>query len=303
LGPAYLAAEYNCCLARANSARKDGRHYALRYHHNRVPDICWTIDPNVTHNVDVMVDVADNSLFRNRQLDVMIRNAMVFNSEDDRESDWYHKNWGGDVGMMHTIGTNVDFDKVGTSPYAANGYILERLLRLLVVSLSQIGRHLFPQVYLVVRDVESDSGLLPVPPMNGAGRCCGRYTVDISMNLGNSLHIDASQGSSVRTEEFHGRRANWYFVMLNLQGVKPNGRPLAGIAIKLQHGVAISWDRRIIRHCTSLSKPDGVGGKLVDDGRNRLCNVHGGERTGCAGRTTSGRRCGGDLTRSAASGL
>jgi hypothetical protein len=85
-----------------------------------------------------MVDVADNSLFRNRQLDVMIRNTMVVNSEDDLESDWYHKNWGDDVGVMHTIRTNVDFDKVGTSPYAANGYVLERLLRLLVVSLSQI---------------------------------------------------------------------------------------------------------------------------------------------------------------------
>jgi hypothetical protein len=90
------------------------------------------------HNVDIMVDVADNSLFRNRQLDVMIRNTMVVNSEDDLESDWYHKNWGDDVGVMHTIRTNVDFDKVGTSPYAANGYVLERLLRLLVVSLSQI---------------------------------------------------------------------------------------------------------------------------------------------------------------------
>jgi hypothetical protein len=54
--------------------------------------------------------------------------------------------------------------------------------------------------------------------------------------------------------------------------MKPNGQPFAGIAIKLRHGVAISWDGRIIRHCTSLSKPDGVGGKLVGDGRNRFVN-------------------------------
>jgi hypothetical protein len=74
---------------------------------------------------------------------------------------------GGDVGTMHAIGTHVDFDKVGTSPYTANGCVPDRLLRILVVSLSRIGRHLFPHVYQVVRDVESDSGLQPVPPMDG----------------------------------------------------------------------------------------------------------------------------------------
>jgi len=31
-----------------------------------------TIDPNVTHNVDIMVDVADNGQFRNRQSVVMM---------------------------------------------------------------------------------------------------------------------------------------------------------------------------------------------------------------------------------------
>jgi hypothetical protein len=79
-----LAAEYNRRLARANSARKYGRqHYAPGCHHYRVPDTCWTIDPDVTHNVDIMVDVADNGQFRNRQSVVMIRNAMVVDSEDD----------------------------------------------------------------------------------------------------------------------------------------------------------------------------------------------------------------------------
>ena len=305
--PAYLAAEYNRRLARANSAKKDGRHYAPGCRHYRVPDTCLTIDPTVTHNVDIMVDVADDGQFRNRQSVVMIRNAMVVDSEDDRESDRYRENWdsdthligalnhitfhnevlrrrsakggararGGDVGTMHAIGTHVDFDKVGTSPYAANGCVPERLLRLLVVSLSRIGRHLFPHVYSVVRDVESDSGLLPVPPMDGEGGCRVGYTIDMSINLGNSSHFDvhdASQGFSVWTEEIRGRGANWYFVMPNLHGMKPNGQPFAGIAIKLRHGVAISWDGRIIRHCTSLSKPDGVGGKLVGDGRNRFVN-------------------------------
>jgi hypothetical protein len=268
-----------------------------------------TIDPNDTHNVDIMVDVADDGQFWNRQSVVMIRNATVVDSEDDRESDRYRENWdsdthligalnhitfhnevlrrrsakggararGGDVGTMHAIGTHVDFDKVGTSPYAANGCVPERLLRLLVVSLSLSGRHLFPHVCSVVRDVESDPGLLPVPSMDGEGVCRVGYTIDMSITLGNSLHFDVhneSQGFSVWTEEIRGRGASWYFVMPYLHaGMKPNGQPFPGIAIKLRHGVAISWDGRIIRHCTSLSKPDGVGGKfLVRDGRNRFVN-------------------------------
>jgi hypothetical protein len=28
--------------------------------------------------------------------------------------------------------------------------------------------------------------------------------------------------------------------------------------VKLGHGVAISWDGRVIRHCTSASHPDGM---------------------------------------------
>ena len=75
---------------------------------------------------------------------------------------------------------------------------------------------------------------------------CGvGYTDDMSVNLGNSPHYNvrnASQGYSVWTEEIRGLSANWYFVMPYLQGTRPKGCPFAGIAIRLGHGVAISWD-------------------------------------------------------------
>ena len=62
-----------------------------------------------------------------------------------------------------------------------------------------------------------------------------------------------------------------FFVMPNLHGRGPDGAPFAGVAIRLTHGVAISWDGRIIRPCTSLSKPDGDGvkSKRVGEGRHR----------------------------------
>ena len=47
---------------------------------------------------------------------------------------------GGDIGgTIHAIGTLVAMDRVGTLPYAANGYVLEGLQRRMVVSLSRIG--------------------------------------------------------------------------------------------------------------------------------------------------------------------
>jgi len=88
------------------------------------------------------------------------------------------------------------------------------------------------------------------------------YTIDMSVNLGNSSHYDvhdASQGFSVWTEDFPGCGANWFFVLPSVHGLKPDGvTKFRGLAVKLGHGVAISWDGREIRHCTSVSHPDGM---------------------------------------------
>jgi hypothetical protein len=68
------------------------------------------------------------------------------------------------------------------------------------------------------------------------------YTIDTSVNLGNSSHFDvhdASQSYSVWTEEMLGRGANWYFVLPNVHGKKPDGTSFSGMAVKLAHGVAI----------------------------------------------------------------
>jgi hypothetical protein len=175
----------------------------------------------------------------------------------------------GDVGTMHAIGTHVELDGVTTVPYRANGFVDEDQLRSMVVSLARIGRCCFPQVYSVIRDAEGDSGLQPVAPMDGEGGRRVGYTIDMSVDLGNASHYDvhdASQGYSVWTEEFPGRGTNWYFVMPNLHGRQPDGRAFSGLAVQLTHGVAISWDGRVIRHCTSLSQPDGPAVDTVCEG-------------------------------------
>ena len=96
---------------------------------------------------------------------------------------------------------------------------------------------------------------------NGIGLRVG-YTIDTSVDLlGNSSHLDlndASQGLSVFTEEKPGCALNWFFLLSNLHGKRLDGLEYNGVAIKLYHGTAISWDGRVVRHCTSVSRPDGA---------------------------------------------
>ena len=187
---ASLAAEYNHCLASANSARKDGRHYAPCCHHYRLPETSWTIEPTrTTHSFDLVVDVAAVGQCLDWQSIVMI-----IDNDKERESGWYlpeldddlhiigalklitihnqvlrkrslhgtARAKGGNFGTMHAIGTHVDLDGVATVPYRANGRVPEHLLQNMVVSLSRVGRRCFRQVYSVIRDTETDSSLEPV---------------------------------------------------------------------------------------------------------------------------------------------
>jgi hypothetical protein len=103
------------------------------------------------------------------------------------------------------------------------------------------------------------------------------YTIDLSYNLGNSSHFDvndASQGYSCWTEEMLGWGENWYFIMPNVEGKRPNGTKFTGLAIKLGHGIAISWDGRIVRHCTSVSCPDGLDSGCVGVGKDSTSFVN-----------------------------
>jgi hypothetical protein len=99
-----------------------------------------------------------------------------------------------------------------------------------------------------------------------------RVRAQVSVDLGNSSHFDvhdASQGFAVWTEEVPGHGEKWCFVLPNVHGLKPDGvTKFHGMVVKLGHRVAISWDGRVIRHCTSVSHPDGLeyamAGKVKD---------------------------------------
>jgi hypothetical protein len=109
------------------------------------------------------------------------------------------------------------------------------------------------------------------------------FTVDMSVNLCNSLHFNdamlpkvtvcgwkrilavVQSGSSFyRTCMAHGTRAH-------RQGAHEEqlkGETFEGLANKFGHGVTIGWDGCVVRHCTSISQSDGLSGEKV--GFNRI---------------------------------
>jgi hypothetical protein len=130
-------------------------------------------------------------------------------------------------------------------------------------------------------DADEDSLAIALLERSLAKEECRRrvgYTIDMSANLGNSSHFDVhdtSQGFSVWTEDFPGCGADWFFVLPNEHGLKPDGvTKFRGLAVKLGHGVAISWDGRVIRHCTSVSHPDGMECGRVGEVRDSHFRIH-----------------------------
>jgi hypothetical protein len=91
---------------------------------------------------------------------------------------------------------------------------------------------------------------------NGVGleRMPGRLgdTMLLSKDLGNSAHYDTrddTRGICIWIEEVPATATNWYFVLpdVSISGSR-------GVCIKLFHGAVLSWDGRLVRHCTSVTK-------------------------------------------------
>ena len=293
-----LALEYNSILAISNSARLGGRHYAAGTRYFNLPSSCLVVDPMVDPMVDIMIDVAPFGTSADRQTVVRVRHALMLHTDpvppEDmevrraRRMSWLSKitkcniairkgmrtssgvrSAGCDVGCMYAIGMKVEKDGVTLNPFAANGRVPECVLRDMVAALCCVGRLCFPDLMHLIKTLERDSGVPGMPPMDGDFWDWVARTIDMSVNLGNSSHFDindCSQGFAVWTEEIPGKARNWYFIMPNVYGTRADGTPFFGLAVRLYHGVAISWDGRVLRHCTSVSKPDGEGSTEVSSG-------------------------------------
>jgi hypothetical protein len=74
----------------------------------------------------------------------------------------------------------------------------------------------------------------------------------LSANLGNAAHIDVNDKSRTYAvfcqNRFCPEVKGWYLLFPTLSYKGSNGT-----AIRLYHGAAVSWDGRILRHCTSIA--------------------------------------------------
>ena len=184
----------------------------------------------------------------------------------------------GDEGSMYPAGSRIMKDNVRRRRYvtSAENAVQQKLLRQAVIASARLAAVTVPGVLRIIQDGEDDGGIPPPKGgMNGDGDHCRiSHSMDISVDLSNASHYDvndASQGFSIWTEDVPGSTTDWYFVLPNVYGKRASdddhgnkkGDMYQGVAIRLTHGVLISWDGRVIRHCTSLMK------------RERDCHVFG----------------------------
>lgn len=274
------------------TARRGCRHYVAGFLHKHIdPNSVWVIDPAVCGDTDVNVSVhivhpdrADKVALVRDSL-VQVRYLPHIGPASQRLLCMIHNhaasllkspNKGavvlsghGDLGRMYAIGTRIHLDKRRRTQYVTSSADWEQpALARAVCASAQLAAITIPGVLRVMQDIEDDSDILPTMGMAGDG-CYGRvsHSMDVSVDLSNSSHYDvndASQGFSIWTEDNPGSTKEWYFVLPNVFGKKSGtGKIYNGMAIRLTHGVLISWDGRLIRHCTSMMQ------------REKNCHVYG----------------------------
>lgn len=278
-----LRRAYLMDYAKSPSARRGCRHYVRGYLHRNIdPASVFIIDAENDGDVDLHVSchirhykgkdavaLFRDSIVQVRHLPALGDGAVqllrtihehAWRVRRTRGSRGVRANQG-DNGSMHPIGTRIMKDRAGPwrSRYVASSSAEEQpYLAASVGAVAQLAAVSVPGVLRVMQDMEEDANVRPSGGMLGnGGYACLTNTADVSVDLENASHYDAndaSQSLSVFTEDIPGSTKNWYFVLPNVYGKRSGtGKVYNGVAIKLTHGTMISWDGRLIRHCTSMS--------------------------------------------------
>ena len=99
-------------------------------------------------------------------------------------------------------------------------------------------------------------------------------------NYGNECHLDTNDyglGITIWHKENPPAKAlvnpcitNWFFLFPDME-VRIDGEWRKGVAIPLQHGTVISWDARIIRHCTACPHITAIPKHRLNAGKPSSC--------------------------------
>lgn len=158
----------------------------------------------------------------------------------------------GDCGVMHVFGK-----KTRNTYYASmnNPSSNEHLSKLnTFVTLSRpIIKSMFPEEFQEIQISDMTQDVDIHESLGGMENGISAF-VTITRNLRNSSHYDDDNSKSIIifTEKYPGESTDWYFLFPNL--VRYNQKHKA-IAIKLFHGCAISFDAKLLRHCTVFGSP------------------------------------------------
>ena len=99
---------------------------------------------------------------------------------------------------------------------------------------------------LEILSAENEEGRHPIDIMRLLGS-----KIMLSVDLVNSCHLDIfdkSRSVAIWTESIPGSTENWYFILPYV-----SFRGSCGVAIKLFHGCSISWDARVLYHCSTFT--------------------------------------------------
>lgn len=270
---------YRTAYMKSNSAKRGCRHYARGFLHENIDGSkTWIIDPQKVTEMDLQalahIRYSGEKAAVHRVSTVQIRYLPhIIGKDCDQMLNQIHghcrmvaRRYGrggkaragkGDLGCMHPVGTHINTKGDMCQYVTSSGCEDLPILRAAVTACSRLAGVAVPGVLRVAQDLEDDAGMQRLPGMDGCDHFGHvTHTLDLSVNLSNASHYDvndASQGFSIWTEDEPGTTKNWYFVLPNLVGTFPDSdREYKGIAIKLSHGVLVSWDGRLIRHCTSV---------------------------------------------------
>ena len=152
-------------------------------------------------------------------------------------------------GSMHSFGRHVFNGRLHKFKETVSQ---SRLLKSFTRLFSSFLLKSFPLEHASMVSSERSRGLLPDTSSFDSSSPCS--SLNVSVDLANPDHYDIrdiSVGVSLfLTDSSSESVKGWYFVMPNLE-VLHCGKSYRGVLIQLQHGIALSWDGRYIRHCSS----------------------------------------------------
>lgn len=127
-----------------------------------------------------------------------------------------------------------------------------KLLSVLSRCINDFVRQNLPFVWKSIRSAEYQKKIPERFETGGREGLCS--VVNTSEDLICSSHHDVNDKSmcvSFWVKRTNGQVKDWYFILPN---VTMNGKK--GLVIKLFHGCVVSWDGRIIRHCSTVGERD-----------------------------------------------